>query len=103
MNRARKIAAPFHDASERAKESVCTHSFVITEQADVKCFRAEEVEGLLDDKLYKLTESWEFTQGLFRHLLGSSTSTVLLTPFVKQQSESALSNEWSSDKMWLEQ
>lgn len=62
------------------------------EQATVKTFFTR-VDELLDDETYKLAQFQDFTQGLVRNLIKSSTFTKPVGHFVKQQPEEAVASE----------
>lgn len=59
----------------------------------MKAFFTRGADELLDDKMWKLTESKEFTQGLSRYQIISSTFEELVTQFVEQQADKAVASE----------
>lgn len=67
-----------------------------------KCVLQKGPNELLNDKMYKLGESQDFTLGLFRHLIKSSTLAVPVTHFVKQQSERDIVSKakFGQDNIW---
>lgn len=74
----------FKDAHEQAERNIYTPAFEVTVEAAAKSLFTERAEELLDDKVYKLVESRDFTQCLVHHLMKSSTFTVLVSRFAKQ-------------------
>lgn len=81
------VLAFFKEAHERAKGNVCTSVFEVMGQTAVKTVFTGGAEELLDDQMYKLSESQDFTCSLVLHLKKSSTFTVSVVRFVKQQAE----------------
>lgn len=70
------------------------------EQAAVKAFFAKRADGVLDDDMYRLSESRDFTQGLVFYLIKSLTVTVpvQVTLFMKQLAKNTVASEASLDK-----
>lgn len=63
------------------------------ERVTLEAFFIEGADKLPDDKLYKPAETQHLTQALFRSLMKSSTSTVPVNRFVKQQAKKDVSSE----------
>lgn len=63
------ITVFFEEPHERAKRFVYTPVFEVIKQAAAKAFFTGGADWLLDDKIYKPTESHDFTQGLVCHLI----------------------------------
>lgn len=62
----------------------------VIERADSKGFFNRRADELFDKKVYKFSESRDFSQCLVRHVFKSSTSTVPVIRFVKLQAEIAV-------------
>lgn len=83
------IEAMLRQDMSREIPNVYTSLFGAMEQAAKKTFFTGGADDLLDDKMYKLFESQDFTLVIIRHLIKSSRGTVQGACLVKQQSEEA--------------
>lgn len=81
------------EARKFALETFRTPIFDVMELKAFKAFFTREADVLLDDKMYKLSESQHFIQGLFCHLIKSPTFTVLVLSLVKKHTERAIASE----------
>lgn len=82
----------FEEDRAQAKRNVYTLVFEVMEQVAVNAFLTGGADELLDDKMYKPAESQDFTQGFVHHLLKSSTFTMTVSRFVKQQTEKSFAS-----------
>lgn len=62
----------YDDAHEQAERTLHTPIFKVIEQVAVKSFFTREADTLLDEKIYKLAVSEDFTQDLLNNLIKSS-------------------------------
>lgn len=85
--------ALFQGAQERATDNVHTPIYVVIEQAAFKVFFTGSANELFDQKMYKLAKYQNIKQDLVRHLIKTSTFTVLTTPFVKQKAVRTVPSE----------
>lgn len=83
----------FEEPHEQARTSVQTHVFISMGEAVMKAVFTEKAYELLNDNMYQLNESQDFTEGLIRHLKRASTFTVPVKRFVKQQTEKVVASE----------
>lgn len=65
------LIALFQEAHDCAMNNVHTPTYEVTEQAAVKPIFTGGADKLLGEKMYRLTESQEFTQGLVHLLIKS--------------------------------
>lgn len=72
----------FKAAEERAKGDVYALEFEVMKQASVKAYFSGGAEELHDEKMYELAKSRDYTQGLVRPLIKSSTFLVPVASFV---------------------
>lgn len=87
-DRYEKVVLPlFEEAHGHAKGNVFTPVVEAIQQAVVKAFFNKRADELRNDKMYKLAESHDTTQGLVRHLINLSAFTVSVARVVIQQAE----------------
>lgn len=85
-----EVLTLLEEAHKRFRKPVSTSDWGTIEQEYFKTlFTGASVE-VLYKTMYKLSESQDFTEVLVRHIIKSSTITVLSICFVKQQGEKAL-------------
>lgn len=66
------------------------------EQAAVRVFWTRRADKLLDNNMYKLVESEDFTPGVVRHVMKSLNFTVPVIRFEKQQAVNVVASEAKS-------
>lgn len=83
----------FQQAQERAIDNVYTRICKVLAQEGVNAFLTEGAEELFDEKMYRLAEIQDYKQDFFRHLINSSTITVLAVGFVQKQTEKSVASQ----------
>lgn len=86
-NGGEKVVLLLFQDPERVKETVYTPVYLATVQVPVNAFITRAANQLLDNTMYKLAVSQDFTRGPLCHLIKSSTFNVAVARFVKQQPE----------------
>lgn len=82
----------FNEAHERGKGNVYIPVAEVRERGCCESYLHRRAEELPDNKMYNSTEFQDFTKGLVRHFIESSTFVVPVNRSLKQKAEKFVAN-----------